>query len=152
MFGKILLILLGLWCIWTLGEKSGPRKSKLKKNSKKPIVQEVANITTSQFCEGCRLSVDIFTKYAASALEDMKAKNAKLGSSFDPTTIVGGFCDKNDFAKYQNFIKFSCIKLFDDFGTEFLTSFQGNHTYSDLLSRSFMFGLKKEVVCVHALF
>lgn len=117
--------------------------SNAKKKSKK-VEPEAVNITAWQYCEGCKLSVKLFADNSRNEMDRMQRRGIQAGSSIPADSLIEGICDKKEFDSYEMFIRYSCVKIFNDNRENFLKSFEGLSSANDY-SGSALFRHKKNV-------
>lgn len=107
-----------------------------------------ATITYSQYCLGCKQTVDIYSKYASDEFKKYQIavgkKEARTLNAFD---LLDNLCDHPDMQNYQEFVRFSCLKMMSEYKQEFIKPFQG-YTNSELLNNKREVFTKKKSVCV----
>lgn len=114
------------------------------KKNKKVEPSEAVNITAWQYCEGCKLSVKLFADNSRNEMDRMQRKGIQAGSSIPADKLIEGICDKKEFDSYDMFIKYSCVKIFNDHREDFLKSFEGLSSANDY-GGSALFRHKKNV-------
>lgn len=113
--------------------------------AKEAVVPNVT-ITAWQYCQGCKITVDIYSKVAAQELKllDKLPKGEK--KIMDAAKVVDHLCDNTMFQSYGAFGSYSCIKVLDDeHRLKFLEEFAGSTTIADLLNKKGIFDKKKKV-------
>ena len=113
---------------------------------KKKSVQKKDNQTISpwEYCEGCKVTVDLYSQLSQKKLAEMQAAGVKHGTSFDANTVIPGMCDNEDFASnYAPAMKWSCIKIIEENATKFLLPFEGDSSAAGAKIK--LFDTKREV-------
>jgi hypothetical protein len=103
-------------------------------------------ITAWQYCEGCKLTVDIYAQVAAKELKllDKLPKGEK--KVLDAAKAVENLCDNELFNSYGDFGKYSCMKVLEEeHRIKFLEEFAGSTTITSLLNKKGIFEKKQKV-------
>ncbi len=103
-------------------------------------------ITAWQYCEGCKLTVDIYSQVAAKELK--KLDNLPKGEKkvLDASKAVENLCDSTLFDAYGDFGKYSCMKVLEEeYRIKFLEEFAGSTTITSLLNKKAIFEKKQRV-------
>lgn len=103
-------------------------------------------ITAWQYCQGCKITVDLYAHVAAKELKllDKLPKNEK--KVLDAAKVVDYLCDNSQLHSFRNFAKYSCIKVLDDdTRVKFLEEFAGSTSIPSLLNKKGIYEKKKKV-------
>lgn len=113
-----------------------------KKQKNEPI-----SVTVSkwEYCEGCKETVTLYTRSLAKRLENMHRTGVKPNSELTAQDLIYGICDSEDLHKFQNFVKYSCIKILNANETFFLEQFQGISSPTTVLQKALVFERRKNV-------
>jgi hypothetical protein len=112
------------------------------------IASTVPNVTITawQYCEGCKVTVDIYSHVAANELRTMDKAPPGQRKQLDAGRLVDHLCDNPLFQKYGEFSSYSCIKTLDDeYRLKFLEAFAGTTRASTLLNKRSIFDRKRKV-------
>ena len=115
-----------------------------------PPAESRPNVTiaTWQYCEGCKETVEVYSKEAANVLLNMNRVPGKK-KEFDAASVIHHMCDNPHFAGFAEFAKLSCIKILDEYRAPFLAKFTGSTTTTSLTNKREMFEKKKDVsMCI----
>jgi hypothetical protein len=103
-------------------------------------------ITAWQYCEGCKLTVDIYAQVTAKQLKllDKLPKGEK--KVLDAAKVVENLCDNQLFESYGDFGKYSCMKVLEEeHRIKFLEEFAGSTTITSMLNKKGIFEKKQKV-------
>jgi predicted DNA binding protein len=104
-------------------------------------------ITAWQYCEGCKLTVDIYAQVAAKKLKLLDKLPKGEEKVLDAAKVVENLCDNELFNSYGEFGKYSCIKVLEEeHRIKFLEEFAGSTTITSLLNKKGIFEKKQKVV------
>ena len=107
-------------------------------------------ITAWQYCQGCKITVDLYAHVAAKELKllDKLPKNEK--KVLDAAKVVDYLCDNSQLHSFRNFAKYSCIKVLDDdTRVKFLEEFAGSTSIPSLLNKKGIYEKKKKVTLLY---
>jgi hypothetical protein len=76
----------------------------------------------------------------------MQRKGISAESVLESQNLLDGICDNEQIMKFNEFVKFSCIKLLDDFGIPFLKHFEGKSSAASVLQKAETYNRKKAVL------
>lgn len=103
-------------------------------------------ITAWQYCQGCKITVDIYSKVAARELKLLDKLPAGQKKVMDAAKAVDHLCDNPMFYHYGDFGSFSCIKVLEDESRQkFLEEFAGTTSMNGLLNKRGIYDKKKKV-------
>ena len=122
-----------------------------KKASKRNAVPK-ANQTIEpwEYCEGCKLTVDLYSRLTSEKMAEMQAAHEDSSSAVDADSLVKGMCDNTEFsATYKPAAKYSCIKLLDENRSAFLNAWVGSSSAALAMSKGGVFEKKKDVSCLY---
>ncbi len=109
------------------------------------IAPENATIKSWEYCEGCKETVNLFSKKFAAALHTMHTSGVRAFSQFEASSVVNLICDDKHFTQFIPSLRYSCIKIMNDHSTAFLTQFQGNASSVTIANKGEVFKRKKQV-------
>lgn len=114
--------------------------------------EESSQVTISawQFCEGCKITVDAYSRLATNELQRLETLPKTEKRFLDAMMITDFMCDDDYFKGFKEFAKYSCIKILEDSRTHFLEEFTGSTTIAALSSKKSVFDKKKKVTCCAA--
>ena len=109
--------------------------------------QEKVNVSISkwEYCEGCKETVNLYTRVLSNKLLSMHNGGVKAHSELIAEDLVNGICDSEDLVKYKDFVKYSCIKIMDNHNSVFLKQFEGTSSPTNVLNKALVFERKKHV-------
>ena len=124
------------------------KKSKTRKDQQVKDNIPVVNITKWQYCEGCLKTVDLYSTVVAEEHRKLQSTGEPAGSTLQVKS--GNYddaCKSKTLEKYEPFIRYSCMKIFDDHNlrVEFLKGFEGSSSVNTAVARGDIFNRKKEV-------
>lgn len=109
--------------------------------------QETQTITPSEYCEGCKQTVDLYARLSASKLAEMQTNHVASGEVLDAQVVMEGMCDNVEFnSRFKAPIKYSCIKITQENATKFLEHWTGSSSSTSMIAKSDIFDRKKEVI------
>lgn len=110
-------------------------------------------ITSWQYCQGCKTTVEIYAKVAAKELKKLDSLPKGQEKVLDAAKVVDHLCDNELFRPYGNFASFSCIKVLDgENRVQFLQEFAGSTTIESMLNKKNLVERKKKVLHGHMVF
>ena len=106
--------------------------SKAKKNKNKNIkdTQPTINITKWQYCEGCKLTAILYTEVLGKEMDKMQKLKITGGTKVDAFKLAKNLCDNDYFNVYQDYIKYSCIRILNQYAQPFIEAFVGSGSRS----------------------
>ena len=115
--------------------------------TEKKKLKESMSVTVSkwEYCEGCKETVNLYTRSLSNRLETMHKTGVQPNSELTAQDLIDGICDSEDLQKFQNFVKYSCIKILNSNETYFLEQFQGISSTATVLQKALVFERKKNV-------
>ena len=81
-----------------------------------------------QYCAGCKATVEIFGIATGHKMQELQQSKAPPGTSVDVDEIAENICASHMFDPYQDFVRYSCVKLLNENKYQFLSSFEGEAT------------------------
>jgi len=99
-----------------------------------------------QYCESCKLTVDLYGQLFFEELNKFYKKGPKSGDKVDSSQIVSMMCDNPFFDQFQPFARYGCMKTVQDSGTRFLQQFSGQASAIDIISKASGYRRRKEVI------
>ena len=112
-----------------------------------PPANNSATITKWQYCEGCKETVNLFSMVSAAELAKMQKEGKLAKSVLEVQNLVTLICDNEYLTKFQPFIKYSCMKIMDEFRLPFLKQFEGSMSSTMMTQKLDIFERKKNI-CV----
>ena len=103
---------------------------------------ESVTIKSWEFCEGCKETVNLFSRVFAQELSHMNKKGVAPFSAFEAGNIVNLICDNAYFEQYVPSIKYSCINLMEKHRVEILEHFTGNASAVTVANKAQVFEKK----------
>jgi hypothetical protein len=147
MLSTTLILLIA--CGWLLiAGVNAAKKGTGKHGSKGKAVPKMENqsVTPWEYCEGCKVTVDLYAELALQEMRQMQMFGVKEGEVFAAEKIIHNMCDNADFnARHIPAMKFSCIKVTGDNLTDFLDPWQGAASAATMGSKGVVFDIKQEV-------
>jgi hypothetical protein len=147
MLSTTLILLIA--CGWLLiAGVNAAKKGTGKHGSKGKAVPKMENqsVTPWEYCEGCKVTVDLYAELAVQEMRQMQMFGVKEGEVFAAEKIIHNMCDNADFnARHIPAMKFSCIKITSDNLTDFLDPWQGAASAATMGSKGVVFDIKQEV-------
>jgi hypothetical protein len=140
--------------IFLIGYLPGCTVAKSKKNRKNAsksddeiLSNEAKNVTITswQFCEGCKLTIDVYAERITNEMKKMIKSGKPSGSELVANNVVDGLCESDNFAKYNDFVKWSCTKIFEEFRVPFLEAFQGTLSQFSTITKADIYDKRMEV-------
>ena len=120
--------------------------AKKAKKTKEVVQKTNESITPWEYCEGCKISVDLFSNRATKRLAEMQSNHVKSGEVFNADSVVQGMCDAEELtANYIPAMKWSCVKITSDNLTAFLNPWLGSASAADSSAKGGVFEKKREV-------
>jgi hypothetical protein len=110
-------------------------------------IQETVSITPMEYCEGCKITVELYIKLASKELTIMQEQGKIDGSPFEATDVINDICEDKYMNQYSSKVKYACIKVINEFETKFLESFVGTFSAATMKSSNYIYERKKEI-CV----
>ena len=120
------------------------KKSRRQSNDEVATAKEV-QVKAWEYCEGCKATVELYAILSSDRLKQMQKSGVAQGEVMEAQTLLEGICDNPHFNKYASFIKYSCIKVLEDFRLPFLESFVGKADASSATVLNTVYSRKKEV-------
>lgn len=106
---------------------------------------EKVTILEWQYCEACKLTVDLYGELFFEQMSQFYKKGPKPDSMVNSSEIVSGMCDNPFFDQFQPFVKYGCIKTVEDSGVKFLQQFSGFANTLDVINKASSHRRRKEV-------
>jgi hypothetical protein len=127
-------------------KKGKASSSSAKRRGNGAVKPENQTVTPWEFCEGCKVTVDLYAQLASTQMQEMQRNGVKDGETFSAEEVVKNMCDNPDFnAAYIPAMKYSCIKVTSDNLTKFLDPWAGSASAASLGSKGNVFDNKQEV-------
>mmetsp|Transcript_34429 Transcript_34429/g.50042 ORF Transcript_34429/g.50042 Transcript_34429/m.50042 type:complete len:277 (+) Transcript_34429:39-869(+) len=104
-----------------------------------------STISKWEFCEGCKETVNLYARVSSSRLQEMQSKGIIANSVLESQNLLDGICDHEYIMKYNEFVKFSCIKILEDFGIPFLKHFDGKSSAASVIQKAETYNRKKAI-------
>jgi hypothetical protein len=117
----------------------------IKSEIKLETTTDQVSISEWEYCEGCILTVDAYSKISNAKLKEMQQKGQPSNEVIDVGVIMKNMCDNEYFYKYKDFVKYSCIKMLNENSTSFAEPFAGSYDLNSANVKSYMFEKTKEV-------
>ena len=89
-------------------------------------VEEVT-IKARDYCYGCMSTVNLYSTLTSNRLRDMQTNRVASGEKVEANDIAKLMCDDQSLVPYKTYIKYSCIKIMDEYRNEFLRYFEGDY-------------------------
>lgn len=106
-----------------------------------------SSISPWQYCFGCKETVVLYTKRTNDALIKMQKAGKPSSTMLEANSLVEGMCDSPDLSRYQPFVRWSCVKLMNEYQTKFLEKFAGEASVTNINNLSSLFKRKRQI-CV----
>lgn len=106
---------------------------------------ESVTIKSWEFCEGCKQTVNLFSRIFAQELSDMNKKGVAPFSAFEAGNIINLVCDNSYFEQFVPSVKYSCINLMDKHRVQILEHFTGNASAVTVANKAQVFERKKHI-------
>ena len=120
-------------------------ESKKAKHNRKPKTEN-QTLTPWEYCEGCKVTVDLYANLALQGMQDMQKNGIKDGEVFAAEKVVEGMCDNVHFnEQFIPAMKWGCIKVTSENLTKFLDPWAGSASAATMGTKSNVFDIKKEV-------
>lgn len=107
--------------------------------------KESVSISPMEYCEGCKLTVELYNELASNELSKMQDKGLVDGSAFEASDVINGICENKYMDQYSSSIKYACIKIMNEFENKFLESFIGTLSAATMHSSNYIYERKKEI-------
>jgi len=118
------------------------------KGSEEEPVPEKVTIKSWEFCEGCKSTVNLFSKIFAKELGKMQRGGVPSFSSFEAASVVNLICDDEYFNQFVPAVRYSCINIMDNHREQFLRHFTGNASAVTVANKALVFSRKREI-CIN---
>lgn len=109
---------------------------------------EDVTISKMDYCDGCKETVNLFSRVAFSELESRKNDHSK-GDTLVAESLVDRICDHESISHLSDSIKYACVKIMDDPDSRItlLQMFEGSTSAPGIMTKGELFRKKKEI-CV----
>jgi hypothetical protein len=127
--------------------------SKAKKDKNKNIKEQpIINITKWQYCEGCKLTAILYTEVLGKEMDKMQKLKITGGTTVDAFKLAKNLCDNDYFSVYQDYIKYSCIRILNQYAQPFIEAFVGSGSRSIMHESSERYERTKTVTFLNVFF
>lgn len=122
---------------------------------RKPVEREKVSVSKAQYCTGCQYTVQAFANISATHFQQMQLAGEDAGGVAQAHDIANLMCDDVFFDRFHTFVRYSCMKVLNDYDNDFLLHFEGlasnmlANSKSVLYERTVSFCSEKIDACVN---